>query len=581
MGTSIIQFDVKHSLLLKINDPDSIIFNMWNNFALKATVLPLFMLLFACDEETPQFPSKNPPVFDAMDLGEVGILDAGDINFGQISVGETKVENLLLKNPSHNHTIKNLTLITSTLPSWFRIIGQQNCKTILPLDTCVLGVEFLPDNAVLDSLEHVGIDYEMNGEAKSRKIRLTASAIDETKIDLTGQNFGQLTVESGESVSLNLTISRGDGPQVSGLAISGTSSDFAIDHKSSTCKPETHLLSGNACTFVLNTTPTNTKNYRAAFKLSYEVGRVAREIQFFLTGTLEVLKKPIVQEQQGQFTYERKKSGSNFVLRYLRSNVAVSRNDFIELLIETGEDGKNFRELLNESIADLPAPDNGRTGYQLQAPVIDDATKNDPFYFIAFEDYLGSGGTTFANYLVHCQPAPLGASKNAEYQARFWRLFAADSSKLPAFSERIANDLSPNLANGAVVFKGGVPPNRDAGQIMVSPCPAEPNLSAPKNAFAGHIYTFAREVKDVTDPAKAKRLHSFWYAVGKTARKMFDGANVYDLDGNPRTKLFLSMHGHGVPYLHVRLEDTPRYYYQVKALTDDVGSRNYFQSVFP
>lgn len=289
---------------------------------------------------------------------------------------------------------------------------------------------------------------------------------------------------------------------------------------------------------------------------------------------------PGVIEIQGIFAYERKPAGAALVIRYLRNNVDITRDEFITLLGQADAIGKDFRELLNLSIANLPPPGGGRQGYELKGPVINNATKNFPFYFVAIEKGgLGAGANTYADYLFNCNPQPNGAVKNPQFTARFLKFYAAQTPI--NFLEE--GPLSNNLLNyGASVFQGGL--EASPKEILVSPCPEDARMNRPQNNFLGHIYIFAQGVKDAAVFARNLRLHSFWYAVGKIARDMFDGANVTDAAGAPENKLFLSTHGTGVNYLHFRLENAPpnhNYAANVDALRDEAGSQAYFQAIFP
>ncbi len=96
------------------------------------------------------------------------------------------------------------------------------------------------------------------------------------------------------------------------------------------------------------------------------------------------------------------------------------------------------------------------------------------------------------------------------------------------------------------------------------------------------IYPFTKEVSKA---ANSNRLHALWYAVGQTARKMFDGTTVYNLDGfvpaGTPDELFISTHGIGVRYLHVRVENTHQHYHTNPALLNQQQSKNYFNKLFP
>jgi hypothetical protein len=79
-------------------------------------------------------------------------------------------------------------------------------------------------------------------------------------------------------------------------------------------------------------------------------------------------------------------------------------------------------------------------------------------------------------------------------------------------------------------------PNLGGDAILVAPCP----LAAP-SAY-GHLGAFVREAPD------AQR-HALWQAVGAAMAQRMGAKPVW-----------LSTAGAGVPWLHVRLDDRPKYY---------------------
>lgn len=266
------------------------------------------------------------------------------------------------------------------------------------------------------------------------------------------------------------------------------------------------------------------------------------------------------------------------VIRYLKNNVVIGRNGIIDLLTLETKEGFDFRFLFNRCIADLPNPNNGNNGYMLQAPIIDQATKDAPFYWVALSGHFSYGGDLFKNYLVHCDPKPAGAFFSPAYTARFFKLFAADKN-LSQFLERGPGSNDVPLKFGAAIFKGGYNAP-DAAKIMVTPCPIDADLPAQANMPVGHIYSFTKAVNAPNDNDALQRLHSFWYSVGMAARRMFDGTLAKDIDGNARSALFLNTHG-SVPYLHFRLENDPSYYGQGSPLIDDQKSQTYYVKIFP
>ena len=88
---------------------------------------------------------------------------------------------------------------------------------------------------------------------------------------------------------------------------------------------------------------------------------------------------------------------------------------------------------------------------------------------------------------------------------------------------------------GAVKFG-----NLGGDALLVAPCP-----TGPGDEYA-HLATFTRS-------APAKQQHAFWKAVGDAMAARLDAAPTW-----------LSTAGHGVAWLHVRLDSTPKYYRHVE-----------------
>jgi hypothetical protein len=84
---------------------------------------------------------------------------------------------------------------------------------------------------------------------------------------------------------------------------------------------------------------------------------------------------------------------------------------------------------------------------------------------------------------------------------------------------------------GVVVF-----PNRGGDAIMVVPCP-----KARPSAY-GHLAAFVRE-------APESQRHALWQSVGEAMARRLGAKPVW-----------LSTAGAGVSWLHVRLDDRPKYY---------------------
>jgi hypothetical protein len=89
-----------------------------------------------------------------------------------------------------------------------------------------------------------------------------------------------------------------------------------------------------------------------------------------------------------------------------------------------------------------------------------------------------------------------------------------------------------NATESVVVF-----PNLGGDAVMVVPCP----LASP-NAY-GHLAAFVRH-------APVVQQHALWQVVGEAMQQRLG-----------HTPVWLSTSGAGVPWLHVRLDDRPKYYY--------------------
>ncbi|MAF35866.1 hypothetical protein CL622_01990, partial [archaeon] len=63
-------------------------------------------------------------------------------------------------------------------------------------------------------------------------------------------------------------------------------------------------------------------------------------------------------------------------------------------------------------------------------------------------------------------------------------------------------------------------------------------------------------IKSFIDNASITQQKAFWKQVVKTAKKQL---KMYD-------HIWISTHGLGVPYLHVRISNKPKYYYNSKMI---------------
>lgn len=268
--------------------------------------------------------------------------------------------------------------------------------------------------------------------------------------------------------------------------------------------------------------------------------------------------------------------GPNSFIRYTKDEQVISRNQFIDLLI----DSKDFRSIVNQSIATLETPKRFNSGYMIWAPVINASTKDMAMYFLAKQKtgFDGQLDKHFIPQFKHCEPGM--PQERSEDYSRFYKLFAFDGDNL---LERSKNDARPNLNNGSVIFQGGR--SKNPGEIMVSPCPINNVLDSVENKPLMNVYSFAAMLNNT--PSKMALLNSFWYAVGQTARLMFDGNKIKDLHGDERKILLLNTHGHGVHYLHFRLDteisDFNHYNHADSLGTQmmsEQGSQKLYQTIF-
>jgi len=266
---------------------------------------------------------------------------------------------------------------------------------------------------------------------------------------------------------------------------------------------------------------------------------------------------PITSSCIDHICYQRVVDSDVLMLRYEENSNTISRDDFINYLVDKTSEGEKFRRLLTKSIAELPAPGGSNDGYMIWAPVINGATKDFPFYFVAKEK-SGFGitlDTTFKPQFKHCNPVPNNMANSNHYDDRFFKLYKK-TSVVGGFKKRKLNSANPPLKYAAAIFKGGVNSGPNGSEIMVSPCPIKADFADNKNKKLIHIYSFSKYLVENPNPnpGKLKRLHSFWFSVGKAAKKMFDGTNVVDFDGQPKNELMLNTHGMSVKYLHFRVE---------------------------
>ncbi len=139
--------------------------------------------------------------------------------------------------------------------------------------------------------------------------------------------------------------------------------------------------------------------------------------------------------------------------------------------------------------------------------------------------------------------------KDAPFEAYFWETPALTSSKLERPFEFVLvkstnlAGLSPDTRSFAQFFRSNSVkndivtfPNLGKNAMLVVPCPISSLGIYP------HLATFIRG-------AETEQAHAFWQAVGAAMKNRISTKPVW-----------LSTSGLGVHWLHVRLDDRPKYY---------------------
>lgn len=113
----------------------------------------------------------------------------------------------------------------------------------------------------------------------------------------------------------------------------------------------------------------------------------------------------------------------------------------------------------------------------------------------------------------------------------FVLLDAPELNAAPSFEAFAKHFDAAALKRGVVLF-----PNLGRDALLVVPCPR-----GEASAY-GHLAAFTRD-------APAAQQHALWQLVGETLARRLNA-----------TPVWLSTAGAGVPWLHVRLDDRPKYY---------------------
>ncbi len=144
---------------------------------------------------------------------------------------------------------------------------------------------------------------------------------------------------------------------------------------------------------------------------------------------------------------------------------------------------------------------------------------------------------TFFNGLLADSPStafrwetPPITAATAERPFEFVLLDSPDLARTPD-PQPFAEHFEDGSKRAVVTF-----PNLGGNAVMVVPCP-----DGPASAY-GHLAAFVRQGPE-------PQRHALWQAVGEAIAGRLDARPVW-----------LSTAGAGVPWLHVRLDDRPKYY---------------------
>lgn len=271
--------------------------------------------------------------------------------------------------------------------------------------------------------------------------------------------------------------------------------------------------------------------------------------------------------EQGDFSGETKSFENKIIIRFLQDKKVLTRLEFIDLLAQKNQQGIDFRKLVNKTLANINLSTNG---FQLKAPIIINNVAQENFYFVAVPATFPSKvDETFYPYFIHCKDAAISLKITPQYENHFITLYGKDLMKVKLTENKF-------LSDGTTAFLGGSSTKPESKKIMVSPCPFN---DAEENESVIHLFAYAKKLEELK---LKERIQSFWYTVGKMATKLFDGDHLKDSNGNITHEhgLFLNTHGHGVSYLHFRVELSSSYYGSVEFLTTEQKSIDYYNRVF-
>lgn len=281
-------------------------------------------------------------------------------------------------------------------------------------------------------------------------------------------------------------------------------------------------------------------------------------------GVPNVYSSPNSPRLVGKITPEIKTLGGLSLVRFKINSIEssfLSRREFISLLGKESKTGRDLREKLSASIISIPGTDDDSKGIRLESPMINQKTKDLPYFYKAVPSFFsGKVKDTFKHSLVHCDPSLSGANANEkDYLTKYKKIFGYTGN---IFKER--GKSTEKLENGASLFFGGFnSPNY--GLLITAPCPFDGDIRAPENKPLLHLRAYMGKIKN-----NPKRMHSFWKPVSEAALIRF----------KKKEDIYLNTQGRGVPYLHFRVETSPKYYSNGAEMTDPQMSQKLYEKFF-
>jgi hypothetical protein len=265
--------------------------------------------------------------------------------------------------------------------------------------------------------------------------------------------------------------------------------------------------------------------------------------------------------QIAEFSYEI--NADKRAVRFMENGKVLSRRRFIDLLASESTQGVNFRSLVNKSVTEVPI---GQVqGFELKSPVLNQDSESLPYYYLAIPaNFSTDVDAAYANYFYNCSPALISsanADTSSDFQQNYLGIVGYQDGAAKAFEKSMLPGKRLLLKDAAVFLKSS-PTN-----FLVSPCPLADPIKNDANRPLIHLRAFAALATKTPERANA-----FWLAVGLMAQKRFTESKT----------VFLNTHGHGVNYLHFRLESRPAYYpAEAQNLIEPKSSNAFYDEIFP